>query len=145
MMLPPQPYMRTASLAAFIAAEASTASQGVGIDLGSNGTADGGASTSKVGDPGSGSGSGSGGANTQDADGCPLPKQPQWQRLNTEDDPFMRHRAKGDFATFKYFNPVNVGQYRDAVARWCVGMLLAMDNFVTRLPPQQPPQNVLTP
>jgi hypothetical protein len=148
MMLPPQPYMRTASLAAFVAAEtratnSSIASEGVDIDVGGDSASpDGGESTSKVGDQGA---QGSGGANTQDADACPLPQQPQWQELNTAGDPFLQHRGKGDFATFKYFNPVNVGQYRDAVARWCVGMLLAIDNYVTRLPQQQPPSNVLTP
>jgi hypothetical protein len=133
MMLPPQPYMRSASLAAFVAAEASIASEGVSSDL--NSTTGGGASTSKVTDQG---------ANGQDGDACPLPQQPQWQQLNTAGDPFMQHRGNGDFATFKYFNPVNAAQYRDAVGRWCVGMLLAIDSFVTR-PPAPPANNVLAP
>jgi hypothetical protein len=119
------PFMRAASLAAFKAAESNITN--------GNGTEDM-ASTSQVSAPA--------------ADpACPIP-QPSTQPLNTENDPFMTHMRKPgvDFATFRYFNPVNAGQYRDAVARWCVGMLLAIDNFAMRQQQQQPGGgNVVTP
>lgn len=109
--MPPMPYMRAKSLAAFKAAEADNATAGGDV-----------ASTAQV--------SGAG----PNIDPCPVP-QPSQAPLNTADDPFMRYMDTGDFATFTYFNPVNAGQYRDAVSRWCVGMLLAIENFATR--PQQ--------
>jgi hypothetical protein len=110
-LMTPMPFMRAASLAAFVAADSGNATNGNNTD------GDNGLSTSQVAaaDP-----------------SCPIP-QPSQQPLNTADDPFMQYmRKSADFTTFKYFNPVNAGQYRDAVARWCVGMMLAIDNFVMR-------------